>query len=147
MCLCAKEKRFQSYNRLRWIMAAPVHLLTVRSPTRGEYSSRDREAPTTAAAMAQQSASLTRQMACQKQTKLHPSKYVAGLEPLVSFGKLGQQVAEWRTGPCCCWSCAPCSLFVLTAHRKTRTAFKELSRNRPFTAGAGKTCRLWRLVQ
>lgn len=59
-------------------MAARVHLLTVRSPTRGEHSSRDREAPTTAAAMAQQSASLTRQMACRKHTKLHPSKCMGG---------------------------------------------------------------------
>lgn len=47
-------------------------------PNTGEHSSRDREAPTTAAAMAQQSASLTRQMACQKRTKLHPSQYVGG---------------------------------------------------------------------
>lgn len=124
LCRCVLQK---SYNRLRWIMAARIHLLTVLSPTRGECSSRDREAPATATAMAQRSASLTRQMLCKRQTKLHPSKYVGGgLETPVSFGKLGQQVVEWRKGPCRCCERAPCSLFVLTAQRKTSTAFKEL---------------------
>lgn len=66
-----------------------------------------------------------------------------GSEPLVSFGKLGQQVAERRAGPrrgCsrAPGSLAPGGLFVLTAHRETRRAFKELSRKPPFTAGARK---------
>lgn len=78
-CIVLLQKSASTVPTGFWrIMSPRVRLLTVLSPTRGWMQQSGAEAPTTAAAMAQQSGSLTPTNVAEKQIKLHPNKCVGG---------------------------------------------------------------------